>query len=416
MKLDAGAAKTRANVALDWLSFFLADVKGTLGPYLGIYLLTVQRWDQAMIGLLMTICAMVGLIVKAPLGAFVDAARFKRALIVTGVTCMGMAALLVPLISSFSGMLALRLTMGIAAGLFPPAVTAISLGVVGYTALAGRMARNGAFDHAGNVCIALAAAFVGSWWSQQAIFYLAPVFAVICVAVVLRIPSCQIDHRLARGLEKTGATEKEPVSFPTLLAYRPLLILALCAACFHFANAPMLHLVGQRLALAHPGQEALMMSACIIGAQAVMLPMALWAGKCADRWGRKTVFLVAFAALPMRGLLYTVSDDRWWLLTVQLLDGVGAGIFGVIAPLIIADLTRGSGRFNVSLGLVATVQGVGAALSNVVAGMLVVKFGYDVAFLCLSGVAVSALVLFGLAMPETRGLKAGEGFLRFARA
>jgi MFS family permease len=143
------------------------------------------------------------------------------------------------------------------------------------------------------------------------------------------------------------------------------------------------------------------MSACIIAAQLVMLPMALLVGAKADGWGRKPIFLAAFMILPIRGVLYTLSDDRSWLIAVQLLDGVGAGIFGALAPLVLADLMRGTGRYNAAQGAVATAQGIGASLSNTVAGLIVVRAGYDIAFLSLAGVALIAFVAFLLAMPET---------------
>lgn len=146
------------------------------------------------------------------------------------------------------------------------------------------------------------------------------------------------------------------------------------------------------------------MSACIVAAQMVMLPIALLAGAKADTWGRKPIFLAAFAILPIRGALYTLSDDRSWLIAVQLLDGVGAGIFGVLTPLVLADLMRGTGRYNVSQGAVATMQGIGASLSNTVAGVIVVKAGYSAAFLTLAGIALAAFMVFFIAMPETAAL------------
>jgi MFS family permease len=86
---------------------------------------------------------------------------------------------------------------------------------------------------------------------------------------------------------------------------------------------------------------------------------------------------------------------------VQLLDGVGAGIFGALTPLVLADLMRGTGRYNVSQGAVATMQGIGASLSNTVAGVIVVSAGYSIAFLTLAAIALVAFVVFLLAMPET---------------
>jgi len=200
-----------------------------------------------------------------------------------------------------------------------------------------------------------------------------------------------------------------------LLRCKPLVIFALCAMLFHFANAPLLPLVGQKLALSHPAWATAMMSSCIVAAQLIMLPIALLVGRNADRWGRKPLLLIGFAILPVRAVLYTFSNAAPWLIGVQLLDGVGAGIFGAITPLIIADLMQGTGRYNVAQGAVATVQGIGASASGLSAGMIVDRFGYSAAFLTSGAAACAALAALFLAMPETApghgqdGLATGAG-------
>jgi MFS family permease len=152
-----------------------------------------------------------------------------------------------------------------------------------------------------------------------------------------------------------------------------------------------------------------MMSSCIVAAQLVMLPIAVVVGRTADKWGRKPLFLVGFAVLPVRAALYTLSDNSFWLIGVQLLDGVGAGIFGALTPLVIADIMRGTGRYNLAQGGIATVQGIGASLSGLVAGVIVDRFGYSAAFLALAAAAAVALIVFTLAMPETVSRKPANG-------
>jgi MFS family permease len=388
---------------LDWLNFFLADVKGGLGPYIGIFLLTQQHWNQAEIGFLAMVAGIVGLVVQTPVGAFIDVTRWKRGVIVAGAGVLTASAIAIAIAPNFPVVLTAQTMMAVAVAAFGPAIAAITLGILGSRGLAYRMGRNAAFDHAGNVFIAVLAGAVGWWFSQSAVFYLVPIFSVLAVSAVLSIPARAIDHARARGLDRNQSdVGEQPSGWSALIACKPLLVFAACVALFHFANAPMLPLVDQKLALANQGEETALMSACIVVAQLVMLPMALLVGAKADACGRKPIFLAAFAILPIRGLLYTLSDDRAWLVAVQLLDGVGAGIFGALAPLVVADLMRGTGRYNVSLGAVATVQGIGASLSNSVAGLIVVKAGYSAAFLTLAAVALIAFVIFLVAMPETR--------------
>lgn len=391
----------RLGYALDALNFFLANVAGALGPYLGIFLLTREHWNQAQIGLVATLGGVAGLVVQAPMGALIDALRAKRGLILAGLLLLAAAAGAIALFPRFAVVVAAALLMAVAGAALAPAVAAITLGIFGHGTLARRLGRNAAFDHAGNLAVAVIAGGTGWWLGQRAVFALVPVFAGLAAGAVLAIPARAIDHRRARGLADESEEDGRPARWRVLLEHRPLLIFAGCVALFHFANAAMLPLVGQKLALAHRGEETALMSGCIIAAQAVMLPMAMLVAAKADRWGRKPLFLVALAVLPLRGVLFTVSSRTEWLLAVQLLDGVGAGLVGALGPLILADLMRGTGRYNASQGVVATMQGLGAALSSAAAGIIVVRAGYSVAFLALAAIAGVALLAFLIAMPET---------------
>ena len=193
----------------------------------------------------------------------------------------------------------------------------------------------------------------------------------------------------------------QPSGFQVLLTCKPLLIFAAASVLFHFSNAAMLPLVGQKLALVNKELGTTLMSVCIVAAQMVMVPVAILVGRKADDWGRKPIFAAALAVLALRGALYPLSDNPYWLVGVQLLDGVGAGIFGALFPLVVADLTRGTGHFNVSQGAIATAAGLGGALSAAAAGFIVVAAGYSAAFLFLAAVAAVGLGLFVAMMPET---------------
>ena len=189
------------------------------------------------------------------------------------------------------------------------------------------------------------------------------VMAALSVLAALRIPGDAIDHDVARGMDHTpGDAHPQPSGVAALFRDRRLLIFAAAMVAFHLANAAMLPLVGQVLALQNKDVGTALMATCVVAAQTVMVPVAYLAGAKADSWGRKPIFLVGFAFLTARGFLYTLSDNPYWLVGVQVLDGVGAGIFGALFPLVVQDLTHGTGRFNVSLGALTTMWGVGAAL------------------------------------------------------
>jgi MFS family permease len=403
---------------LDALNFFLADVRDGLGPYLAIYLLTVQRWDEASIGLVMSVATLAGLLAQTPAGALIDATRAKRAVVASAALAVTLASLLLPWLPTFWPVALSQATAHAAAAVFAPAVAAITLGAVGHKAFASRIGRNESFNHAGNAFAAAAAGIAAYVWGPVVVFFVLAAMSVASLVSVLAVPASAINHDLARGLhDETPARRAQskdrdqPSGLKVLITCRPLLIFAACAVLFHFANAAMLPLVGEKLALQDKNLGTSLMSACIIAAQIVMVPMAMLVGAKADAWGRKPLFLIGLLILPIRGMLYTLSDDPYWLVGVQLLDGVGAGIYGAIFPIIVADLMRGTGRFNVAQGAIITAQGVGAALSTTVAGFVVVSLGYSAAFLTLAGIAGAGLLLFWLAMPETRDAGAAEANL-----
>jgi MFS family permease len=391
--------------ALDALNFFLADVRDGLGPYLAIYLLTEQKWDQGSIGLVMSVAALAGIAAQTPAGALIDRTRAKRALMVAAAIAVTAACLALPLIHSFELVAATQSLAAAAASIFAPAVAAVTLGIVGPKAFAARIGRNEAFNHAGNATAAAIAGIAAYVYGPIVVFWLLAAMAVASVIATLSIPANAIDHRLARGLDGAadgrGEGGDQPSGFAVLLACKPLLIFAISTVLFHFSNAAMLPLVGQKLALVNRNLGTTLMSVCIIAAQMVMVPVAMLVGRKADDWGRKPIFSAALAVLALRGALYPLSDNPYWLVSVQLLDGVGAGIFGALFPLVVADLTRGTGHFNVSQGAIATATGIGGALSAAVAGYIVVGAGYSAAFLFLAAVATAGLGLFVAMMPET---------------
>jgi hypothetical protein len=297
-----------------------------------------------------------------------------------------------------------------------PALAAVTLGIVGHRALSRRIGRNEAFNHAGNATAAGIAGGAAYLWGSTVVFYLLAATSLLSLLSVLAIPDKAIDQNLARGLHDAvpgwahRSDDARPSGLLVLLACRPLLIFAVCVTIFHLANAAMLPLAGQKLALEDKHLGTSLMSACIVAAQVVMVPMALLVGAKADIWGRKPLFMLGLAILAIRGSLYPVSDNPYWLVGVQLLDGVGAGVYGANFPISVADLMRGTGRFNVAQGMIITAQGIGAAFSTTLAGLVVVNAGYSAAFLTLATVAGAGLALFGLAMPETsaRGLANAE--------
>jgi MFS family permease len=381
----------------------LADVRDGLGPYLSIYLLLVHHWDQASIGFVMAVGGIGAIVAQTPVGALVDRTTAKRALVVVGALTITAGSLAMPLFPGFYSISVLQALTGIAGSVFAPALAAITLGVVGARCFARRIGRNESFNHAGNASAAAITGGLAYFCGPVVVFWVLAAMAAGSVVATLRIPRNAIDHEVARGMDHApGEPSGQPSRMTVLLHNRRLMIFAAAVVAFHFANAAMLPLVGQLLALHNKDVGTALMAVCIVAAQVVMVPVAYIAGAKADSWGRKPIFLFGFAVLALRGFLYTLSDDSYWLVGVQLLDGVGAGVFGALFPVVVQDVTHGTGRFNVGLGAITAATGTGASVSNFVAGSIVVAAGYHAAFMSLGALAGAGFALYLTAMPETR--------------
>lgn len=335
----------------------------------------------------------------------IDAARAKRTLLVGAVALLAVCAIAIERMPTGPVVFTADVVMAVLGGVFAPTVAALTLGLMPEPLFAARLARNAVWDRIGNLTIAALVGAVGWWWTQSATFYMIPFFAALSAIVIFIIPAAAIDHERARGFAPAQAHEAPQGFLSLLIENRPLLILAAVAATFHFANAAMLPLAGQKLGLAYPGLESTLMSACILVAQLVTIPAAMLVGRKVEVWGLKPLLAAACIALGLRGIAFAWFDSAPLLIAAQVLDGISTGIWDVLVPLIIADLVVGSGRYSMSRGVLGTVQGVGGSLSNAAAGGMVLLGGYAAAF---AGLAVFAGVACALVMllPEPEAVKA----------
>ena len=388
--------------ALDGLNFFLADVRDGMGPFLGTFLRDSQHWDAGKVGIALAAAQLGTVLAQTPAGGLIDRTHRKRLAIAIAAGFVACGCLMLYWMPYTATVFASQMAIGAASSIFPPAIAALTLGVVGRRAMARRTGRNEAFNHAGNVVAAALAGSCAYFLGYGSMFFLVAGMAAASIVAVFLIREADIDHNLARGSDEPGVSGSEPISLNQLFSNRQILIFIVSAVLFHLANAAMLPLVGQKASDQFKEGAPLLMSACIIAAQVVMVPVALLASRLAVTWGRRPVFLVGFAVLPVRGLLYCLSVNPYFLVGVQLLDGVGAGIFGVVTVLIVADLTQSTGRFNFTQGVLATATGVGAGLSNLLAGLVVKAAGFNAGFLMLTALACVGLCFYACFMAETR--------------
>jgi predicted MFS family arabinose efflux permease len=381
--------------------FFVADVQTGFGPFVAVYL-TTQKWTQIDIGLILTVGGLVALAGQMPGGALVDAARSERLVAGFAIAAIAISALAYAASPIFAVILAAAVLHAAASCVLGPAMAAIGLGLVGHAAIGERLGRNARFAAIGNGLAAAAMGACGYLLSARAVFFITAALLVPALLALRLIAAREIDPERAHGGTPQRRAGRRVTELLGLARKRPLVIFAGCVMLFHLANAAMLPLMGSVVTARSSQWATVLIAACIVGPQLLVAISSPWVGRKAQAWGRRPLLIVAFAALPLRGLIFATVTNPYLLVAAQLLDGVTAAVFAVMVPLVIVDLTRGTGHFNLGQGIVGTTTGIGASVSTTYAGYLSDHFGSPIAFLGLTAVAMLGLVAMWTLMPETR--------------
>ena len=387
---------------LDGVNFFLAGMQAGFGPFVAV-LLAYEGWTQQNIGYVLSVASLVGLLSQLPGGELLDATRSKRLLVALGASVVAVSALAIAFWPTALVVLIGLVLQGLTGGFLGPAIAAISLGLVGHVALAERLGRNQRFASAGAVAATAVMGAISYFSSYQAIFVASAALAVPLLAALTRIHSNDVHFGRACGQPDHHEPTPPPrASRLSLWKNYGLLTFALCVFLFQFANASMLPLAGEALAYRSGTRASLVISAMIIVPQIVVVLAAPWVGREAQIMGRRPLLLIGCGALAIRALLFALISDPVLLVCAQLLDGVSGATFGVLTALIIADLTKGTGRFNLAQGFVGTLTGIGAALSTTFFSLLAGYFGGAIGFIGIAAVALIAVLIVWFWMPETK--------------
>jgi MFS family permease len=406
--VDAGAADaieptpSAASLrGLDGVNLFLAGALSGFGPYVAVYL-AEQDWTQQGIGLVLTAAGFAGLLSQLPGGELLDVIRSKRFAVALGGIMVAACALIIAFWPSFPLVLAALLLQGITGGFVGLAIAAISLGLVGHAALGERLGRNQRFASTGGVVAAGLMGLIAYFLSYRAIFFVAAALVVPLLAALGRIQPADIHFGRASCLpDHQGPSAPPRARRRSLWKNSSLLTFAGSVFLFQMANASMLPLAGEELAYSKDALSSLVVAALIMVPQVIVAIMAPWAGRRANTLGRRPLLLIGLAALPIRALVFAWTTNPIILIAAQLLDGVSGTMLGVLTALIVADLTTGTGRFNLAQGFVGTMSGVGASLSTTLSGLVAGSLGRAAGFLGIAGIALAAVLLAWLLMPET---------------
>jgi MFS family permease len=392
----------RSLAGLDWLCFFVANAQTGFGPFVAVYL-TSQAWTQGEIGAALSLGTVVSMISQIPGGALVDRLRDKRIAALISACGVALAALLFALAPTKPSILLAEVLHSVSSSMLGPAIAAISLALVGRAGLGGRLGRNARFSALGNGVAAAVLGACGTYVSNRAVFWLTCLLMLPGIVALYRIeraaapPPEPVDPKAPLA---DHATRREVIA---LFMDRRLLVFAAAVALFFFANAAMLPLAGSEITRNSGSLANLVIAASIVLPQLIAAAISPSIGKAGDRWGRRPLLLLGFVALPIRGVVLALSANPTLLILVQTLDGLSAAVFGVMLPLVAADITAGTGRFNLCVGVLGLASSGGATLSTLVAGALADDYGSPAAFLALAAAGLAATLTILFAMPETGG-------------
>ncbi|MGC2202028.1 MAG: MFS transporter [Stellaceae bacterium] len=406
---------TRSLRALDWLNFFVADFQTGFGPFISVYL-TGVGWTQGAIGASLSIGTIAGMASQVPGGALAGMARDKRVAIAAAIVATMVSAVLIALWPHFLSIASAEIVHAFAGSVMVPGIAALSLALVHPSIFGERLGRNARYAAIGNASAAALMGICGYYFSDRSVFFLTAALCLPALAALSAIRAADRGPPEAAVATRAPAAKPRPHRRPwQSLSERGLLAYFACAFFFHLANAAMLPIAAGMVTKRAGSGAAAIIAACIVGPQIVTALISPWAGRAAERWGRRPILLLGYCALPMRGALLAGVTDPYLIVAVQLLDGLGAAVFGVLTPLIVADVTRKTSYYTTALGVIGLAIGGGATLSTTLAGIVADHFGGTASFLSLAVVGLCATLMVALLMPETRPLEYHSAAISGAR-
>lgn len=393
-------ASWQSRYGLDWTNFFVADVQTGFGTFVAFYLAHLG-WSHGNIGLVLTVSGFAALIGQIPGGALVDAVTWKRGLLAAGIVATGAAALILALTPSFVMVFAAALLQGLTGGIIGPAITGISLGLVGRRTMSVRTGRNFRYAAGGHALTAALMGVSGAYFTDSAIFLTAASLCIPALIALAFIRPEEIDYWRARNAAKGDRARH--VRIIDLAKNHKLILFTAALALFQLADASLLPLIGENVATTMKYQAPVWMSALIIIPQIVVAALSPWVGYHSERRGRRPLLLIGFALEPLRAVLLAAFTNGYILLIVtQVLNGITGAIIGVLTVIVITDLTVGTGRFNLAQGAVGAMSGLAASLSTLATGYLVQASGPTAGFLAITAVAAGATGLIWVFIAETK--------------
>lgn len=440
--------KAHAKSMLGLVALFLGELRDglTMINMQSAFLICSKLYSEKEVGVMFFVFGMSQFIFQTPAGYIMDTTERKVALLAAAALATTSLTVLTAVTAKEYGenivwMIILKFIQGGVTALIPPGLNSISQGIVGQKGMTHQVAKNEMKNHFGTAVIVLSGSLI-AFYTYPNIGMLFIVSPIACAGVIFclsRISPEDIDHDEARGLsavdESDNATDDyhldgtapspsnlsdNTASSPLeLLKDKTLLTFTVICFLFHMSNGTVLPLVMQTLAIGGDNQQVgfLLSGMCIIVAQFFMVGSAKICGDYSGRWGRKKLFLIGMFSVPLRCLILyglrgveksietagnTVPVSlEISILSTQILDGVGAGVFGTMYILVTSDIAAGTGRFSLTLGITSAAMSIGGTVSGYLGQALAQDLGYQATFGWLAMLSLVPALSYLFLMPET---------------
>lgn len=448
------------SIAFATVSFFLGELGDGLNIFQGIYLVNIG-WNESAIGIALSLMGFTALLCQTFAGDVIDKTRMDRRLILNAsailTACSAMAVLFVREGNQdHMLMFVTKVAEGIASSFIGPCLAALTLANFGPKEFDKQMASNALWGHIGSAVSAILAGSAAYFFypNIKYCFFVVGFSALCAVMFVKFLP--EGDPLMGRGFhsstnkERIGSLAKndgsdesvsslnksrespEAASYLSVLSEPKTLILCMTGFFFHFANANVLLVLGELMSNsdgnnnnnnngddnadnmeeAGASRSAIpLIGGAILLAQATMT-FATWLGNyfTGRGIGRKVLFMAGLVTLPIRCalIIYWKDAGNAFLLSTQILDGLGGGFFGLLHPYLVADITFGSGRFNLIMGLTASCFGLGGTMSNFLGQMVVEKMGHIASLTGSLAISIIPIAVFAIFMPETMNTRGNK--------
>ncbi len=391
-RIPGRRARSRGR-ALDLINFLQAAVQSGFGPFISVYL-TAAHWTQKDIGFVLSAGTIALMASQVPAGALIDAMRSRRFALALATIGLLLGAAMMALAPTLPVVLISQILHGFATSMSVPAIAALSLAVVGKREIGERMGRNARWGSIGNALAAAMMGWIGYYISYRSVFVLAAALSLPAIMALALLPPATPHH-------EHHARRAQSLPIGALFRHRALLVYAACALFFQLANAAMLPIVAAEMTKRSGTHASVIIAVAIVVPQIVVALFSPLIGRLAGLTGRRILLVVGFLALPLRALAFAGTTAPALVLALQVLDGVAGTVFGVLTPVIVADIGGSSGRFNLAMGIVGLAGGIGAAVSTTMAGTIADQWGTAAAFFALAAAGAGATLIAALAMPET---------------